>query len=174
MKRLLTVIAFSGAIGAAALADNLEGFAYGNESAPTGKEWENPEALSLNKLQPRAWTFHFADEQSAKSVLPETSSFHKSLDGVWKFHWVAKPSDRPEKFYETAYDVTNWDDIEVPGCWNVQGLGKHGEMKYGVPAYVNQPVMFYHEGRVDERKGGVMSEPKDKRFTTYKSPHEEG
>ena len=174
MKRLLTVMALSGAIGAAALADNLEGFAYGNESAPTGKEWENPEALSLNKLQPRAWTFHFADEQSAKSVLPETSSFHKSLDGVWKFHWVAKPSDRPEKFYETTYDVTNWDDIEVPGCWNVQGLGKHGEMKYGVPAYVNQPVMFYHEVRVDDWKGGVMREPKDKRFTTYKYPNEVG
>lgn len=152
----------------------LEGFEYDNVQMPDGTEWQSPERLSLNKLQPTAYMFHFADGESAKSVMPEKSQYYKSLDGTWKFHWVAKPDDRPAKFYETSYDVTSWDDIEVPGCWNVQGLGKHGEMKYGVPLYVNQPVMFYHEVKVGDWKEGVMRQPKDQRYTTYKYPNEVG
>ncbi len=154
---------------------NLQGFEYATYSeGPDGTEWQSPERLSLNKLQPTAYMFHFADAESAKGVQPEKSQYYQSLDGTWKFHWVAKPDDRPAKFYETSYDVSAWDDIEVPGCWNVQGLGKHGEMKYGVPLYVNQPVMFYHEVKVGDWKEGVMRQPKDQRYTTYKYPNEVG
>lgn len=152
----------------------LEGFEYGTMTAPDGSEWQSPERLSLNKLQPTAYMFHFQNEEEAQAVLPEKSSYYQTLDGIWKFHWVPKPDDRPTKFYEMSYDTSSWDDIEVPGCWNVQGLGKHGEMKYGVPAYVNQPVMFYHESKVGDWKEGVMRTPKDKRFTTYKYPNEVG
>ncbi|MCQ2196111.1 MAG: discoidin domain-containing protein [Bacteroidaceae bacterium] len=153
----------------------LQGFEYSTSAQePDGTEWQSPERLSLNKLQPTAYMFHFADKASATKVLPEASQYYVSLNGMWKFHWVAKPDDRPVKFYETNYDVSGWDDIEVPGCWNVQGLGKHGEMKYGVPLYVNQPVMFYHEIAVGDWKKGVMRQPKDERYTTYKYPNEVG
>ncbi len=62
----------------------------------------------------------------------------------------------------------------MPGCWNVQGLGKHGEMKYGIPVYVNQPVIFYHEVKKDDWREGVMREPTDQRWTTYKHRNEVG
>ena len=180
MKKLLTLTLCC--LAATAWADGnlsivtpaLEGFEYGSPAAPDGSEWQSPERLSLNKLQPTAYLFHFQDEKAAQGVLGEGSSYYQTLDGTWKFHWVARPDDRPAKFYETTYDVTAWDDIEVPGCWNVQGLGKHGEMKYGVPVYVNQPVMFYHEVKVGDWKEGVMRTPKDTRYTTYKYPNEVG
>ncbi len=35
----------------------LEGFTYGSVNAPTGKEWESPENLALNKEQPHAYFF---------------------------------------------------------------------------------------------------------------------
>lgn len=152
----------------------LAGFEYGTQTAPSGKEWESPEQLGYNKEQPRAYAFHFSTIEEAKRVLPASSAYYRSLDGVWKFHWCATPDERPKNFFETSYDVSSWDDIEVPGCWNVQGLQKDGTMKYGVPIYVNQPVIFYHEVKEGDWKEGVMREPKDTRWTTYKYRNEVG
>ncbi len=174
MKTFLTTILLFSLAFCASADDALEGFLYSQSSAPDGTEWQSPEKLSLNKLQPRAHIFPFADAEAALRVLPEGSKYYQSLDGIWKFHWTANPDLRPKGFAETSYDVSGWDDIKVPGCWNVQGLGKHGEMKYGVPIYVNQPVIFYHEVKKDDWRGGVMREPKDQRWTTYKYRNEVG
>ena len=86
MKKILTVFVAAFFIFGSLSADNLKGFHYGKEKAPTGKEWESPEDLSLNKEQPSAWMFHFDTEANAKQVLPEKSPFWQSLDGTWKFH----------------------------------------------------------------------------------------
>ncbi|MDO4950380.1 MAG: glycoside hydrolase family 2 TIM barrel-domain containing protein, partial [Bacteroidales bacterium] len=154
-------------------ADNLKGFEYARATAPTGKEWESPERLSLNKEQPHAWFFSFVDVDAARKVLPENSRYWMSLNGTWKFHWVGNPEERPEKFYECDYDVSGWDDIAVPGSWNIQGLQKDGTQKYGTPVYVNQPVIFYHERKVDDWRQGVMRTPPSN-WTTYKNRNEVG
>ena len=69
----------------------LEGFTYGSVNAPTGKEWESPENLALNKEQPHAYFFPFQHLDNARKVLPENSKFWQSLDGDWKFHWAPAP-----------------------------------------------------------------------------------
>ena len=38
----------------------LKGYTYASEQAPTGKEWQSPENLALNKEQPHAWFFSFS------------------------------------------------------------------------------------------------------------------
>ena len=174
MKNFFTILLLSMLAVCASADDALEGFLYGQVSMPDGTEWQSPEKLSLNKLQPRAYIFPFADADAARRVLPEGSKYFQSLDGTWKFRWSANPDQRPNGFANTTYDVSAWDDIKVPGCWNVQGLGKHGEMKYGVPIYVNQPVIFYHEVKTDDWRQGVMREPKDQHWTTYKYRNEVG
>jgi len=174
MKNLLTTLFLSAVALGVSAEDTLEGFLYGNVPSPDGTEWQSPQSLSLNKLQPRAHIFPFADADAARRVLPEGSKYFQSLDGVWKFHWCAQPDQRPSGFANASYDVSAWDDIKVPGCWNVQGLGGHGEMKYGVPVYVNQPVIFYHEVKKDDWREGVMREPKDQRWTTYNYRNEVG
>lgn len=174
MKNILTTLILSALVLSVSAKDDLEGFLYQQVPAPDGTEWQSPEKLSLNKLQPRAHIFPFANVEEARKVLPEGSKYFQSLDGTWKFHWCASPEQRPQDFYADTYDVSGWDDIKVPGCWNVQGLGKHGEMKYGVPIYVNQPVIFYHEVKKDDWREGVMREPKDQRWTTYEYRNEVG
>ena len=154
--------------------ERLEGFEFGIQEAPSGTEWQSPERLSLNKEYPQAYMFHFATQEQARNVLPQASTYHQSLDGVWKFHWVPSPETRPAEFANPSFDVSEWDDIVVPGCWNVQGLRTDGTMKYGVPIYVNQPVIFHHRVAVDDWKLGVMREPTDKAFTTYKYRNEVG
>ena len=152
----------------------LEGFSYEKSpAAPTGKEWESPTKLALNKLQPRAVTVSSATEEEARNVLPNKSSFYQSLDGTWKFHWCAAPEQRPKDFYRPSFNVSAWDDITVPSCWNIEGLQPGGAMKYGVPIYVNQKVIFKHTVAVDDWKGGVMREPAEN-WTTYKYRNEVG
>lgn len=153
--------------------DILEGFSYGETLSPTGKEWESPELLALNKEQPHAWFFSFADKESARKVLPENSPYWKSLDGQWKFHWVGNPEERPTDFYKPDYNVEGWDNITVPSCWNVEGIQKDGSLKYGTPVYVNQPVIFRINRTVGDWKKGVMRTPPED-WTTYKDRNEVG
>ncbi|MBR1755251.1 MAG: discoidin domain-containing protein [Bacteroidaceae bacterium] len=153
----------------------LEGFAYDqNITAPAGNEWESPQALALNKEQPRAWGFHFPSEEAARGVLPERGAYWQSLDGTWKFHWCRTPEERAKGFEAPAYDVSAWDDIEVPGCWNVQGIQKDGSLRYGVPIYVNQKVIFEHQVAVGDWKGGVMRKPRNPQWTVNEYPNEVG
>lgn len=151
----------------------LKGFRYAATEAPTGDEWESPENLALNKEQPKARFFSFRNVQSARMVLPEKSEFWQSLDGEWKFNWAAEPDSRPKDFFKPDYDVSTWDNITVPSNWNIVGIGKDGSLKYGVPIYVNQPVIFQHKVQVDDWRGGVMRTPPSD-WTTYKYRNEVG
>lgn len=154
-------------------AADLKGFDYMKAVAPTGKEWESPEQLGLNKEQPHAWFFTFPDTESARRVLPEYSSYYQSLNGVWKFHWAGNPDERPADFHQPAFDVSGWDEVTVPMQWNVAGIQKDGSLKYGTPIYANQPVIFKHTVAVDDWKGGVMRTPPQD-WTTYKDRNEVG
>ena len=52
----------------------------------------------------------------------EASPYFLSLNGVWKFKWVPDPSQKPIDFYVPSYDVSGWDDIEVPSVWRCTGF----------------------------------------------------
>ena len=171
-KKLICCLAYT-CFASNLLADGLKGFDYANVSAPSGKEWESPELLALNKEQPHTWFFTFNDTESARKVLPEHSSYYCSLNGTWKFHWVGNPDERPSDFYQPGYDVSAWDDVSVPMQWNVAGIQKDGSLKYGTPVYANQPVIFQHKVAVDDWKGGVMRTPPHD-WTTYKNRNEVG
>ncbi|WP_462352146.1 glycoside hydrolase family 2 TIM barrel-domain containing protein [Capnocytophaga leadbetteri] len=151
----------------------LGGFAYGDKEAPTGKEWESVEELALNKEYPRAYFFSFDNEAQAAQVRPEKSPYWLSLNGQWRFHWCKTPNERPKDFYKTNYDASSWDMTPVPSNWNVQGIQKDGKLKYGLPIYVNQPVIFYHERKVDDWRQGVMRTP-PQTWTTYEYRNEVG
>lgn len=175
MKLRTIILCLFASLGLSSMADNqlLEGFEYGNASSPTGKEWQSPEQLSYNKLQPRAIFASFATVEEARKFLPENSSYRMSLDGEWKFHFSKNPDERPVDFYKTSYSTQNWDNIKVPGSWNMQGVQKDGSLKYGVPIYVNQWVIFKYNIAVDDWRLGVMREP-PKNYTTYKYRNEVG
>lgn len=151
----------------------LEGFTYAETVSPTGKEWEAPGQVALNKEQPHAWFFTFSDSENARRVLPEYSSYYKSLNGTWNFNWVGNPDERPVEFYQPSFDVSNWDTVSVPMQWNVAGIQKDGSLKYGIPIYANQPVIFQHKVEVGDWKGGVMRTPPQD-WVTYKHRNEVG
>ena len=154
--------------------DVLGGYFYQQQEAPTGWEWQSPDSVAVNKLQTHAWFFSFRNIEEARKVLPENSSYWKSLDGMWKFHWAPNPDERPKDFFRTDYDVSKWDDIKVPMNWNMAGLQRDGKNKYGDPLYSNQRVIFQHSWQpMNDWKGGVMRTP-PKDWMTYRNRNEVG
>ena len=148
-------------------------FAFGQEAAPDGNEWKDPQRYSLNKEMPRNWFFSFADRQSALKVLPENSAYWQSLDGTWKFNWVQTAEERPEDFYRKDYDVSGWDDIAVPSNWQIAGLQKDGSQKYGTPIYVNVRYPFFYKVAVGDWKEGFMRTPPED-WTMFNARNEVG
>lgn len=163
LKRMLTVFGLSLFTTAMCVAQPLKGYYYGNDSAPTGWEWQSPDSLGYNKLQPHAYFFNFADRETAQRVLPKHSQFVQSLtDKKWRFHWAKQPSERPQDFFRPEYDDSGWAEEWLPMSWNVAGRQPDGTWKYGRPIYSNQRVIFQHHVAIDDWKGGVMrSAPKD-------------
>ena len=97
-------------------------------------DWENLGVLQRNREESHTYYIPFDNEGQAVNWQVERSSRYRSLNGNWKFHWVAKPADRPLDFWHTDYDVSSWDDIPVPSNWEMKG--------YGIPIYTGTGFGF--------------------------------
>ncbi len=124
-------------------------------------EWEDPRVFAVNREPAHATFVPYADEASARrgalAFVPgaarvEASPFVRSLNGMWKFHWVKEPSKRPADFYKPEFDVSAWKEIRVPANWEFEG--------YGTPIFLNILYPFKREAP------SVMGEP-PKDWTTY-------
>lgn len=93
-------------------------------------DWTNLDVLHRKVLAPRAHFYPYADEDAALSFDRDRAEL-LSLNGTWKFHYDPSPFEAP--LWETA-NLTDWDDIEVPGLWQRQG--------YGFPHYTNIDYPF--------------------------------
>jgi len=93
------------------------------------KDWQNPLVVELNKESGHATLIPYPNVADAARCVRAESEFHASLNGRWRFHCGLKPSDAPDGFYRDGVDVSAWDEIDVPGNWQLQG--------YDTPIYVN-------------------------------------
>jgi len=97
-------------------------------------DWENPAMIGRNKEAAHCTYIPYADTETALKNDPAQSPYYLSLNGTWKFNWARKPADRPARFYKDDYDVSQWNDIVVPGNWELQG--------FGIPIYTNTDYLF--------------------------------
>ncbi|MGV3615581.1 MAG: glycoside hydrolase family 2 TIM barrel-domain containing protein [Fimbriimonas sp.] len=126
------------------------GLALGQASVPP--EIEDEQNLGVNKQPWHAVLMPYASLTEALRADRYKSSFARSLNGAWKFHYVPRPEMRPVDFYRPEYDVSQWKEISVPSNWQVLG--------YGTPYYRNAGYTF----KSDWPK--VMSEP-PRNFTAF-------
>ncbi|TKG91939.1 DUF4981 domain-containing protein [Puteibacter caeruleilacunae] len=92
-------------------------------------DWNNLDVLQLNRLAPRATFYYYENESFARIGDQNLSANYQCLNGLWKFHWADNPTEAPEDFYKTNFDVSKWDNIDVPSNWQLKG--------YGYPIYTN-------------------------------------
>ena len=116
-------------------------------------DWENLSVLEINREPARADFVPYQTEGQALQGVREQSPWFLSLNGVWKFHWVPRPEERPMDFYRTDFDDVDWKNIPVPSNWEMQG--------YGTPIYVSSGYSF----KINPPK--VTSEP-PKNYTAFK------
>ncbi|MFJ7494420.1 glycoside hydrolase family 2 TIM barrel-domain containing protein [Streptomyces sp. NPDC097727] len=57
------------------------------------------------------------------------------LDGSWSFRLAAGLHDLTAGFEDLEFDADAWTRIEVPSCWQMDGLP--GPTRFGAPAYTN-------------------------------------
>ncbi|MBM4084480.1 MAG: glycoside hydrolase family 2, partial [Planctomycetes bacterium] len=100
-----------------------------NAPIPLPPEVEDPQNLGVNKEPPHATLMPYPTLEAARAARRHESAFCRSLNGTWKFHWVAHPAQRPVDFHKTDFDVSGWNDIPVPSNWQLHG--------YGTPYYKN-------------------------------------
>ena len=174
-KQFLFGLLLSSLMAAPVHADDhpIGGYLFGQAAAPTGNEWQAPGELGYNKLPARALFSSFSSVDEARKVLPEYAKDYLSLDGEWRFHFSKNPDERPKDFFTRGYDDSRWDRLQVPVSWNMAGIQKDGTLKYGVPIYVNQWVIFKYNIEPGDWKKGVMREP-PKNYTTYEYRNEVG
>ena len=107
-------------------------------------DWENPTVTGLNKEPAHATSIPYDSMESALNGARETSKYHLSLNGKWKFHWVGKPADRPKDFYKPGYDISKWKEIPVPGNWQMYGYGRPIYLNVRYPYEKNPPYIQHH------------------------------
>lgn len=97
-------------------------------------EWENPHIFKINKVDGHAEAISY---DSLEDINENNQKWKFNLNGLWKFNYVLKPADKPEKFFDCSYDTSKWDDIEVPGVWELKGYGKPFYLTFGYPPAIS-------------------------------------
>ena len=127
---------------------------------PTFTEWHDLQVNEINRLP--LHTLHFAYDPNdfagtgAEYLDKKKSMNYLSLEGTWKFNWVANADERPTDFYKTDLDDSKWNNIQMPGNWEMLG--------YGQPEYVNNG--FAWRGHFDQQPPAVPT--KDNHVGSYR------
>ena len=78
-------------------------------------DWQNPGIVERNR-EPMTAFF-------------QTDGLRVNLNGQWKFCWYESIDSRSKDFFNPSYDDAAWDEMPVPGMWELNG--------YGDPVYKN-------------------------------------
>ena len=98
-------------------------------AAPTFTEWHDLQVNQVNKMPAHAAFFAYESEKAALEGKYTSSDNFLSIEGKWKFNWVKDANMRPTHFFAETFDDSKWDDMSVPGIWELNG--------YGDPMYLN-------------------------------------
>ena len=95
--------------------------------------WEDPVVTGINRLPARATLTPYPSVEAALDQERE-SPLIRSLNGRWRFQLASRPEDSPIGFADTRLNDSDWDEIDVPSLWTMQG--------YDIPIYTNVRMPF--------------------------------
>ena len=107
--------------------------------------YEDLNVLHENILPARAYYIPASKKMDKLIEHREASDRMQLLNGNWKFKYFESIYDVKESFYETGYDLDSFDDIHVPGVWQMAGYDTHQytNIRYPFPfdpPYVPQDI----------------------------------
>lgn len=94
--------------------------------------WQDPQVNAIHREPMHAHFIPFSSEEGAvrQNALPAPECFalnsrserRITLDGTWKFLYSKTPAACPEGFWKPGFSTRKWQNIEVPGSWELQGF----------------------------------------------------
>lgn len=105
------------------------------------KLWENYKIDNINRMKPRANFFSYTSKELALTYERGLSLNYKLLNGKWKFLFLEAPEYSPEGFFMEEFDESSWEDIYVPGNWQMQGFGTPHYTDLVYPFPLNPPFI---------------------------------
>ncbi|MDE6528837.1 MAG: DUF4981 domain-containing protein, partial [Muribaculaceae bacterium] len=93
-------------------------------------EWLDPTVNEVNRAPMHTSYFAYSPKDDPEAGKQNSVNYYP-LDGTWKFFWVESGDQPvPEDFFKASCNDSGWNDIAVPGMWELQG--------YGTPVYVTE------------------------------------
>lgn len=108
-------------------------FIFISYQSKANPDWQNERVFDKNKLPASATAYSYNTLEEALTCERLQSNL-MMLNGVWKFNFVPESSQRPQNFMQADFNTSNWDEIDVPSCWEMKG--------YGTPIYTNITYPF--------------------------------
>ena len=92
-------------------------------------EWQDAGVNAVNRMPMHGSWFAYESPEAAQTGDKTLSERFVTLNGNWKFNWVRDADQRPTDFFRVGYNDKGWNDMPVPGLWELNG--------YGDPVYLN-------------------------------------
>lgn len=102
-------------------------------------DWENPLVTGINKLPARASMYSYSSPEKALTCNRDNSDRIMFLNGIWNFSFAETPENASTDFFKE--EVKDWDQIQVPSNWELQGYGTAIYTNIVYPFVVNPPFI---------------------------------
>lgn len=107
--------------------------------------YEDLDFLHEYTMPPRAYYIPASHRMEDLVEHREVSDRVQMLNGMWKFRYFESIYDVKDAFYESGYETSDFDEIPVPGVWQMAGYDTHQytNIRYPFPfdpPYVPQDI----------------------------------
>ncbi|MDD3766892.1 MAG: glycoside hydrolase family 2 TIM barrel-domain containing protein [Eubacteriales bacterium] len=104
-------------------------------------DWQNMNIVHRGRLKSHCTLMPFESFEDALAGERGNSRFFKLLNGQWKFFYTQACAMAPEGFESPDFNVDDWADITVPGCWQFWGYGIKNYLNVRYPFPVDPPFV---------------------------------
>ena len=103
--------------------------------------YEDLDLLHEHTMPPRAYYIPASHRMEDPVEHREASDRVQMLNGMWKFRYFESIYDVRDAFYESGYDTSDFDEIPVPGVWQMAGYDTHQYTNFRYPFPFDPPYV---------------------------------
>lgn len=103
--------------------------------------YEDLDFLHEHTMPPRAYYIPASRRMEDLVEHREASDRVQMLNGMWKFRYFESIYDVRDAFYESGYDTSDFDEIPVPGVWQMVGYDTHQYTNFRYPFPFDPPYV---------------------------------
>lgn len=103
--------------------------------------YEDLDFLHEHTMPPRAYYIPASHRMEDLVEHREASDRVQMLNGMWKFRYFESIYNVRDAFYESGYDTSDFDEIPVPGVWQMAGYDTHQYTNFRYPFPFDPPYV---------------------------------